>query len=331
MRSLKASLIALALVMAGGVGAAYAQPVIPEIGDTTNQAKEEANKAAILRLYTSAFGDPAVVAELTGPDAVTHNGETTGAGPAGLTGVFDAIKAAVPGATATVAHATADGDFVAIHWHASATPDDKYSGNTVADVYKLNADGKIIEVWSASMPIVRSVSGNDPFSDLYVYPNGKPVLTEAEEEANRQREMDFNRDVDGTNFSEAGIRAYWADDLIQHNFTDPNGNEKMIEQFAGNNAVGPPPGGPPPDGGPGGPPAGAAPAGGPPPGGAPGGPPPGGGFQTVGYFADDDLVWEVNMIQGEVLIDIYRMITNKAQERYVIQSGAISFPGAPAQ
>lgn len=323
MRSLKVSLIALALVTAGGVGAAHAQ-VIPEIGDTANQAKEEANKAAILRLYSSNF-DPAVVAELTATDAVTTSAGTTGAGPDGVNAIFAAIKAAVPGAVATVKHATADSDYVLIHWHASATPDDLTSGNAAADIFKLQ-DGKIVQVWSGNQAAVPSASGNDPFSDLYVYPNGAPTLTEAQEEANRVREEDFNRNMATEPNTPERIRSFWADDLVTHKADAENGNAAILAIFARQQANAGA-GGPPPGGAPGGPPPGGAP-GGPPPGGGAGGPPPGGMFQTVGYFADGDIVWEVNMIRGNLLADIYRVVDNKVVEDYRV--GNPPTPPAPA-
>lgn len=343
MKSLKIAPAVLALMLAGASGAAYAQAfVAPPIGDTANAALEEQNKALVLRLYSEVFatGDQAVAAEIVSPDAVEHS-KTEGKGVEGQLAIFNELKSRIPNVAATVKHAGADGDFVAVQWHASATPADEFSGEEWIDFYRVT-DGKIVEVWSASEAITPSVSGNSPFSDLYVYPNGAPTLTEEQEEANKQLIEQSNQEL-AANTTLATLEKFWAKDFFQHNPGQANGTEAMAATFPGaggppaGGAGGPPPGGP---GGAGGPPAGGA--GGPPPGGpgGPGGAPPagpGGGaggpppFQPVAYLADGDIVYEMNTLgNGSFLVDLYKVADNKIVEHYDIAPNFGPPAGGPA-
>ncbi|ELS54903.1 putative exported protein [Streptomyces viridochromogenes Tue57] len=61
-----------------------------------------------------------MVQELVATDYVQHDKAVPGAAD-GQVKQFKDVKAKIPGAVATVEHVAADGDLVAVHWHASAT------------------------------------------------------------------------------------------------------------------------------------------------------------------------------------------------------------------
>ena len=107
----------------------------------------------------------------------------------GITGELarlQALKNNNPAYIATVKHISADGDYVAVHWHLSNTPTDEFKGKAEVDLYKLS-DNKITDHWSKSQDVpATTTSGNSLFSNLYYYANGKPVATEATEAENKE-------------------------------------------------------------------------------------------------------------------------------------------------
>lgn len=278
-------------------GAAQARAFTsPPIGDTTNMALEEQNKALVLRLYSEVFatGDQAVAAEIVSPDAIEH-GKQEGRGVEGQLAVFEELKSRIPNVVATVKHAGADGDFVAVQWHASATSDDEMSGEEWIDFYRV-INGKIVEAWSASEPIRPSVSGNSPFSDRYVYPNGASALTEEQEEANKHLIEKSNQEL-SANTTLTTLEKFWAVDFFQHGSDQGDGTVAMSAIF-------------PPSADADSPPASSD------AGGGAGGPPP---FQPVAYIADGDMVYEMNDLgNGSFLVDLYKVVDNKVVEHYEI-------------
>lgn len=272
-------------------------------GVAAAQADEGANKALVERLYSEVFngGQTAAADEIIAADAVQHGAEGL-TGPGAQLAAFDALKARMPGATANVVRVSADGDWVAVQWHATATPENMFSGEEWADIYRV-ADGKIVEQWSTHEPIpAESVSGNDPFADLYVYADGVPTPSDEQEAANRAvAEAAAAAAFQGPE----AIDLIWGDVYWQHNPSLDNGRDAfkaMVAQFA---AMAPPPG------------AGdAAPAAEPAP--------------TPPMIAEGDLVWVTSYIgPNRLLVDIYRIVDGRLVEHWEVQPEG-GFGGPPA-
>ena len=107
----------------------------------------------------------------------------------GITGELahlQALKNNNPAYIATVKHISADGDYVAVHWHLSSTPTDGFKGKAVIDLYKIS-DNKITDHWYIATNLsATTVSGNSLFSNLYYYADAKPVATQASEAENKE-------------------------------------------------------------------------------------------------------------------------------------------------
>jgi predicted SnoaL-like aldol condensation-catalyzing enzyme len=338
--SLRIPRILLTVLLSSAAGTAFAQGVgapppgpppgapvatAPNIGDTTNSAYEEQNKALVLKLLSEGFGGSEQAANETVAPAVIVHGKTDDEGVAAVTTLFSEATSRIAGAVLTVKHTAADGDFVAVQSHVSATPDNENSGEQWITFFRMK-EGKVVEVWPARNEAKPNAAGDSPFADVYAHPNGAPQLTEEQEEANRQLIFTSNEQL-MTLGMQGVIDKYWATDFIQHSPGQENGAAAFAAMFA--NMAGP--------GGPGGPapgsPAGAAPGGpaGAPPGGPESGPPGGlGMLQAIAYLADADLVWEINRVgDGLLLVDIYRVDGNMIVEHYEIAPGLMAAP--PAQ
>jgi predicted SnoaL-like aldol condensation-catalyzing enzyme len=188
------------------------------------EMREEQNKSIMLRVYNEAFGQgkTEVVNELFSKNYIQHNPMVPN-GPEGLIAYIEMLKSLSPAPVLTVKHILADGDLVALHWHSSATPDNESTGQAGFDLFRLD-NGTIVEHWDVIQDVpTTTASGNSMFSDLYVYANGMPNLTEEQEEANKQLVLNA---YDGVfNGRQIGLLdQFWAgEDYIQHNPQVPNG------------------------------------------------------------------------------------------------------------
>ena len=243
-------------------------------------APESQNKALVLRLYSEAFNQNKtdVVKELVGADL-----------PGGADGQikqFQDLKAKIPGAVATVKRTAADGDLVAVHWHASATPANEATGEAKIDLYRVG-NGKLVEHWSITQTVpATTASGNSLFSDQYQYPNGASALSEEQEEKNRTFAVEAYRklsDGDAT-----VIDTSWDPRYYQHNPAAANGTDPL-KQFMQQQGVTPPSG-------------------------TPGAATRSGGTQFGNTLADGDLVWVFS--SDYVVADIFRVVDGKIIEHW---------------
>src|SRR5579884_1160247 len=184
---------------------------------------EDQNKALVTRIYAEVFNqdNTDTATALFSTDLVQHD-QGAGDGPAGQLALFDNLRSNMPGVVATIKHIAADGDLVAVHWQASATPDDEFSGQAVIDLWRL-ADGQVVEHWDGMQPVpASSVSGNSMFSDVYTYPQGAPFISEADEETERQLFVSAYTDLyNNGNFQE--LDTAWDPGYLQHNPNVPSG------------------------------------------------------------------------------------------------------------
>lgn len=196
------------------------------------ETHEEQNKAIMLRVYDEIFrqGKTEVVNELFGEKYIQHNPMVPN-GPEGLISYIKMLKSLTPSPVTTVKHILADGDLVAVHWHASTTPDNEPTGQAGFDLFRLD-NGTIVEHWDVIQNVpAKTASGNSMFSDLYRYKEGEPNITEEQEEANKQLVL---KAYDGLfNGRQLGLLdQYFAGaNYIQHNPQAPNGAAFLKENL----------------------------------------------------------------------------------------------------
>ncbi|MEU5197607.1 ester cyclase [Streptomyces scabiei] len=194
----------------------------PSSAARSSASAEERNKALVLRLYAEAFNKKKsdVVTELVATGFVQHEKSVSG-GTEGQIEQFEKLRARIPGAVATVKHVAADGDLVAVHWQASATPADEATGVARADLYRV-ARGKLVEHWGITQTVPpKTASGNSLFGDVYRYPKGTPSLSEAQEERNRKFAVTAYRELSDGDVTV--IDRKWDPRYYQHNPMIPNG------------------------------------------------------------------------------------------------------------
>lgn len=199
-------------------------------GSKATEATEAQNKALVLRLYTDGFDKNRtdVLKQLLAPDYVQHDKSARG-GPDGQAEEFQQLKAKFPGAVATVKHIAADGDLVAVHWQASATPRNEATGEARADLYRV-ADGRLAEHWGIGQTVpATTASGNSLFSDVYQPPKAAPALTERQEESNRVFAVEAYRRLSDGDAKVLDER--WDPRYYQHNPAVGNGTAALKQVF----------------------------------------------------------------------------------------------------
>ncbi|NUQ99352.1 MAG: SnoaL-like domain-containing protein [Streptomyces sp.] len=274
-------------------GTAPASPSTTSAAARSSSVSEERNKALVLRLYSEAFNQnkAAVVKELVGADYVQHDKSVPG-GADGQIKEFENLKAKIPGVVATVKHVAADGDLVAVHWQASATPANEATGEAKADLYRV-AGGKLVEHWGITQTVpAKTASGNSLFSDVYRYPKGAPALTEAQEEKNRKFAVEAYRKLSDGDVNVLGTS--WDPRYYQHNPAIANGTDSLKKLLQGTQSA-------------------------PSPSSAAQGstPPAGGGGTRFGHtLADRDLVWVFS--SDYTVADIFRVVDGKIIEHWDI-------------
>jgi predicted SnoaL-like aldol condensation-catalyzing enzyme len=275
-----ASCIAVVVFVAGCSGSSDSNAPSTASQD---EALESENKDLVRRFYTEVIGQNKtdLVSELFAADYIQHD-PTVPTGPAGQITLVENLKMKIPDLVATIKHIGADGDYVAVHWHASATPDDEATGQAAIDLYRVS-DGKIAEHWDAFQDVpATTASGNSMFSDLYDYKEPKQNLTEAEEAANEETAVNAYEGL----FEDRNVALldeYWDPNYLQHNPQVPNGVEGLRGLIASF--------------------------------------PPGGvKLEFIQTLADDDLVYTIlrNSSTDHVPTDIFRVVDNKIVEHWDI-------------
>lgn len=138
---------ALLMVMAVAVLAACGQPA----GNTTANAAEERNKEIVIAFYNAAINDKdfEAASAYLGDRYIQHN-PLAADGPAGLKAFLDYAKENLSTFKVEFKRVLADGDFVVVHAHARANPEDR--GSAVMDIFRLE-NGKVVEHWDVIQAI----------------------------------------------------------------------------------------------------------------------------------------------------------------------------------
>jgi predicted SnoaL-like aldol condensation-catalyzing enzyme len=120
----------------------------------------ERNKATVVAYYTTAFNDKKpqeAVAKYGGPVYIQHNPQAAD----GFQAFIDFVKLFTtqnPRLHVDIKRVIAECDLVVTHSHLTLNPSDR--GSAVADIFRLNRDGKVVEHWDVIQAIPET-SAND--------------------------------------------------------------------------------------------------------------------------------------------------------------------------
>jgi predicted SnoaL-like aldol condensation-catalyzing enzyme len=129
-----------------------------EVTINGGQSEEDRNKETVIAFYDAAINDKdfAAASEYLGDKYIQHN-PLAADGPEGLKAFLDFAKENLVTFKVEFKRVFADGDYVIVHAHAKANPDDR--GSAVMDIFRLE-NGKVVEHWDVIQPIPET-SAND--------------------------------------------------------------------------------------------------------------------------------------------------------------------------
>jgi predicted SnoaL-like aldol condensation-catalyzing enzyme len=113
----------------------------------------EQNKATVVAYYTTAFNDKKpeeAVARYGGPVYIQHNPQAAD----GFQAFIDFVKFFTtqnPQLHVDIKRVIAECDLVVTHSHLTLNPSDR--GSAVADIFRLNREGKVVEHWDVIQPV----------------------------------------------------------------------------------------------------------------------------------------------------------------------------------
>jgi predicted SnoaL-like aldol condensation-catalyzing enzyme len=120
----------------------------------------ERNKATVVAYYTTAFNDQKpeeAVAKYGGPVYIQHNPQAADGFDAFI-GFVKAFTAQYPQLHVDIKRVIAECDLVVTHSHLTLSPTDR--GSAVADIFRLDRAGKVVEHWDV-IQAVPETSAND--------------------------------------------------------------------------------------------------------------------------------------------------------------------------
>lgn len=126
-------------------------------------ARADANKRNAIAFYEAFFNqhDLSAAQRYIAEGYIQHNPRVAN-GRAAFVAAFTTIFANNPQRHSTIHKAIADGDLVALHVLTTTGPNDR--GMAIVDIFRFDADGKIVEHWDVMQPVPEStVSGNGMF------------------------------------------------------------------------------------------------------------------------------------------------------------------------
>jgi predicted SnoaL-like aldol condensation-catalyzing enzyme len=155
-------------IMAVGVGAALAstQHHQPPRSDKhgfhgpCSPAQVQRNKATVVAYYTTAFNDKKpeeAVARYGGPVYIQHN-PLAADGFEAFIGFVKAFTTQFPQLHVDIKRVIGECNLVVTHSHITTSPEDR--GQAVADIFRLNRHGKVVEHWDVIQD-VPATSAND--------------------------------------------------------------------------------------------------------------------------------------------------------------------------
>jgi len=133
---------------------AIALLVLSPLSVQASDAQEEANKKIVLDFYDKAINqkDFEAASVHLGDKYIQHN-PLAADGPEGLKTFLAFAKQNIPKFRIEFKRTFADGDYVIVHGHARANPDDPADrGSAVMDIFRLE-NGKVVEHWDVAQPV----------------------------------------------------------------------------------------------------------------------------------------------------------------------------------
>jgi predicted SnoaL-like aldol condensation-catalyzing enzyme len=125
-------------------------------------ADAERNKQNVIGFYTLAFNEKKpeeAVERYIGSEYIQHNPQA----PDGADAFIQFVKAFTgqfPELTVEIKRAIGEGDLVVTHGLLKTSPDDR--GTAAADIFRLDANGKIVEHWDVLQPMPETSANDHP-------------------------------------------------------------------------------------------------------------------------------------------------------------------------
>jgi len=119
--------------------------------ETADKAQQEQNKEIVIAFYNAAINekDFEAASQYLGDVYIQHN-PLAADGPEGLAAFIEWAKVNAATFQVEFKRVLADGDFVVVHSHATAGPEDR--GSAVMDIFRLE-NGKVVEHWDVIQAI----------------------------------------------------------------------------------------------------------------------------------------------------------------------------------
>ena len=118
------------------------------------QTKKDQIRALLKSIET---GDPGPIAVVNEAKYIQHN-PLAADGPEGLKSFLEFAKANLGSFKVEFKQVFADGDYVIVHVHATAGPEDR--GSAVMDIFRLE-NGKVVEHWDVIQPIPETANNEN--------------------------------------------------------------------------------------------------------------------------------------------------------------------------
>ncbi|WP_194892992.1 nuclear transport factor 2 family protein [Catenulispora pinisilvae] len=121
----------------------------------------ERNKQVVVDYYQTAFGGnpQKAIADHFGPQYVQHNPDAQD-GPEAFIGFVTWLRGEYPNLRLNIKRVIAEGDLVATHSHLDLEPGTDNPGRALADFFRLDEDGKVVEHWDVIQEVPKT-SAND--------------------------------------------------------------------------------------------------------------------------------------------------------------------------
>lgn len=143
--------IALAVV---GIAAAilFGRLATVALTHVDRTATEQRNADNAVAFYEAAINrlDFERARAFVGATYIQHN-PAIADGPDGLRAMLEQLGASDAGVRADIKRILAEGDYVALHVHLTSTAEPL--GRAAVDIFRFDADGKVIEHWQVSQPV----------------------------------------------------------------------------------------------------------------------------------------------------------------------------------
>ena len=141
---------------------ALAVASLPAMAGGDDAAREERNKKIVIDFYDKAINqkDFEAASVHLGDKYIQHN-PLAADGPEGLKAFLEFARANLPNYRTEFKRVFADGDYVIVHAHARANPDDPADrGTAVMDIFRLEGD-KVVEHWDVAQPVPEKANNDN--------------------------------------------------------------------------------------------------------------------------------------------------------------------------